>query len=811
MRKLILLLLLMASPCFGVNRYIDDDGTDSGDCTNSGSPCRTFSYSLNAARFNVGDTLIVKDGTYTTATNGSISLSSRNCTALAPCTIEAENERAAFISSDGGSTPAINIVSSSHWVIHGLRVRSADLCVGGSNYTQCTNTGNDGVVRIYTSNNITLRRLLVHNNNRFLNQHLIIAHACTSILIEECEGYFAHRGGFVFSGSTTNSTMRRCYLHSRSYADIANGYPTTGIDGNKGDEGFTVYPGDNNTIENCISEGWSDGYLVQADNAGVNGNHILGSIANSNTIGYLITTKTTQVNQNTVVKDSVGMASTTANFWDRAGRNNRFDNVTALNATSVGIGILADRPSPGNFGTAPYSWFSDNALAFGNLASGINVNTTTGPTTWLVDYALSNSNSPNFSPSSHANLTNSSTAAHGMGSCKLWIPASATNLKGTGKNSLDRGANILYRTVNRVLTYTPLWDTSTNDFTGCGVVVAGVNDSAGNSCTNVDIRLSVGTANGCAFPDGYGAGPSSGGPWVATDNFDSYSDGELNGLNGGSGWSAAWSNTNLTMTVAAAPTGGQGGKAILNNADANAFYHRAFSNLTAGVGHYKFWASSTNMGDRIFVSFGEGLTERCMSVIGDDGFFKIWDGSSQFAIAPYTAQTWHDVDMRFDDVEQPNLCSARLNNGVWSQWFPAANGGSYTNINRFSVQTQQNSTFTGQVYIDDIRAGSEAVIVSTIALVDAGIAGTMMFPGEVKPLQWQTTDYTGNINIEVSRDGGVTFQRIAIGVPDTGTYNWTVTGPATTDARIRTCLANNTAVCDTSQAFGIGGTLLTIR
>jgi len=28
--------------------------------------------------------------------------------------------------------------------------------------------------------------------------------------------------------------------------------------------------------------------------------------------------------------------------------------------------------------------------------------------------------------------------------------------------------------------------------------------------------------------------------WVAEDNFDSYSDGDLNGNNGGSGWSAAW-------------------------------------------------------------------------------------------------------------------------------------------------------------------------------------------------------------------------------------------------------------------------------
>lgn len=810
--KVLLLLLLLAGNGLAVNRYIDDAGTDAGDCTNSGSPCRTFSYALNAARFNVGDTLIVQDGTYTRATNGSISISSRNCTISSPCTIQAANERAAFLNGDGVDSP-INIVSSSYWVIHGLRVRSADNCVGGSVYTQCTNTSADGVVRVYTSNNITLRRLLVSNNNRFLNQHLILVHASNTVLIEECEGYSYHRGGFGFSGSTFNSVMRRCYLNSRSYADIANGYPTTGIDGSKGDEGFFAYPADNNTFENCISEGAAYCFLVQADSAGCNGNHILGSAANSCTVGYLITTKTTQVNQNTVVKNSVGIAATTANFWDRAGRNNRFDNVTALSATSVGIGILADRPSPGNWGTAPYSWFSDNALSVGNLATGISVNTTTGPTTWLVDYAQSNSNSPNFSPSSHANLTNSITTSPSLGSCKLWIP-SGSSAQGTGKNNLDRGANVLYQYVNRVLTGVPLWNTSTNDFTGCGAIVTGINDTAGNSCTNVDIRLSVGTANGCAFPSGYGSAGSPGGTWVATENFDSYTTGnDLNAGAGGSGWSGNWTQLTAAITVQDAPPG-MSGKAAFINADPNFSYRRQFADLTSGIFKVKFKINTNTPADDIFVILDEGTLStaaRGMVTIGTDGNVKIWDGAANFNIAPYSANTVHTITGEFDDTAQPNKFRAKLDASNFSQWFPVANGGSYSVINGFRIEPRNTTLFNAQLYIDDIQEGSTSSVVSTIAVVDTGIAGAVFHVGEVRALEWSSTDLTGNIRLRISRDGGQTFHVIENAVPNTGTYNWTVTGPATTSAQVEVCGASNTSVCDTSATFGIGGTRLTIR
>lgn len=810
MRKLIFAILLLASPVFGTTRYINDTGSDANSCAASvasGSAKLTFASAI--ACMAAGDTLIVMDGTYTKATHGHISISGVNGSGGLPYTIQAENERLAFISGDGTTAP-LKITNSSYWVFHGLRLKNVDNCVGGSNYTQCTNNDN-GVALVENCNNITLRRLLVSHNNRYRNQHLVLVFGSSSILVEEVEGYFAHRGGIMLS-QTNNSTVRRCYINSRSYADIANGYPTSGIDSSQGDENIAVYPGSNNTIENSISETAAYGFLLQAAGA-LSGNHILGSIANSHQNGFLATTLDTSANVDTVIKNCVGISSSTANFWSRSNSNARFDNVTSFSGTTYGI--RADRKTGASFGQPPYSFFSDNALAISN-GTGVSVATTDGPTTWLVDYPNAFSNTTNYSPSSHANLTNNTTTDPSLGSCKLWIPV-GNAMKGAGKAGADKGANILYQYVNRVLTSTPLWITSggnTNNFTGCGVEVSGLNDS-GNRCTTIDERLNVGAANGCAFPSGYGDAGSAGGDWLSTDNFDSYTVGnDLNGGAGGSGWTGNWTQGTAAVTIQPAPAGGQGGNAAFVNADPNFTYSRTFADLSAGIFSFRFWMSTNTPADAIFFIVDEGTggtAARGMVSVDVDGFVKIWDGTGRFNLGPYTASTWHTVTGEFDDAAQPNKFRAKLNDGGFSSWYPVANGGAYAVINRFRVEPNGTTTFNAQLYWDDIKEGSTAAVVSTIDLVDAGIAGATMFPGEVKALQWVSTDLTGNIRLRISRDGGTTYQVLENAVPNTGSYNWTVMGPATTSAIVEVCGASNTSVCDTSLAFGIGGTRLTIR
>ena len=62
-------LLVIATPAFaaGATRYVRTTGTDAGNCTIQGSPCRTITYGIS--QMAGGDTLIVGNGTYTSTTN----------------------------------------------------------------------------------------------------------------------------------------------------------------------------------------------------------------------------------------------------------------------------------------------------------------------------------------------------------------------------------------------------------------------------------------------------------------------------------------------------------------------------------------------------------------------------------------------------------------------------------------------------------------------------------------------------------------------------------------------------------------------
>lgn len=84
--------------------------------------------------------------------------------------------------------------------------------------------------------------------------------------------------------------------------------------------------------------------------------------------------------------------------------------------------------------------------------------------------------------------------------------------------------------------------------------------------------------------------------------------------------------------------------------------------------------------------------------------------------------------------------------------------------------------------------------------------------GSIHRISWTSNLGSGSrVDLEVSRDGGLTYSGIAAGVPNTGSFNWVVSGPDTTTARIRVKWSNNTAVSDASNVnFTIAGPYLTL-
>ena len=67
-------------------------------------------------------------------------------------------------------------------------------------------------------------------------------------------------------------------------------------------------------------------------------------------------------------------------------------------------------------------------------------------------------------------------------------------------------------------------------------------------------------------------------------------------------------------------------------------------------------------------------------------------------------------------------------------------------------------------------------------------------------ITWTSASFSGPMKIELSRDSGVTWNTIASPVPNTGSYSWTVTGTATTHARIRVSSIYFPSLFDTSDA-----------
>lgn len=72
--------------------------------------------------------------------------------------------------------------------------------------------------------------------------------------------------------------------------------------------------------------------------------------------------------------------------------------------------------------------------------------------------------------------------------------------------------------------------------------------------------------------------------------------------------------------------------------------------------------------------------------------------------------------------------------------------------------------------------------------------------GTTRAISWTSANVAGNVRIQVSRNGGSSWTNIFSNTANDGTQNWVITGPATTQARIRVLSVNNTAIRDASNA-----------
>jgi len=195
--------------------------------------------------------------------------------------------------------------------------------------------------------------------------------------------------------------------------------------------------------------------------------------------------------------------------------------------------------------------------------------------------------------------------------------------------------------------------------------------------------------------------------FTAIENFDSYSIADdLNTKFGGSDWSSSWSGTAATWSIQTAPAGGQGGLAAKNTVIGSDM-RRDFTSTQAGTVSVGMRTSITNPDDFLGVVLRQttGGTARMYVRFGPTGNIEIYDHgtTSYVAIVSYSANTWYTVDIDFDNVAQPNLYRARVNQGTYSA-YKTVDGGSYSDI--ATIRLDGSATGTRDFWIDDIKSAA---------------------------------------------------------------------------------------------------------
>lgn len=98
------------------------------------------------------------------------------------------------------------------------------------------------------------------------------------------------------------------------------------------------------------------------------------------------------------------------------------------------------------------------------------------------------------------------------------------------------------------------------------------------------------------------------------------------------------------------------------------------------------------------------------------------------------------------------------------------------NINVSYVSFQDISFINGTVYADSTCTNVSG---------NSGIAWATWAVGSIQNITWTALDVLSDVMIQLSRDNGSTWSTIIADTTNSGTYAWTVTGPATTTAIIQ--------------------------
>ena len=193
--------------------------------------------------------------------------------------------------------------------------------------------------------------------------------------------------------------------------------------------------------------------------------------------------------------------------------------------------------------------------------------------------------------------------------------------------------------------------------------------------------------------------------WVATENFDSYSDGDLSGENGGSGWGGAWSSAQTTFEVQGSVV--QGGTKAMR-----------FVSALDGDGITRPLAVDVDTGNvQFYVRRADkvGVVQIILRDSGNSGVIRV-DFENTAAggdivlnpptdnielLADFALDTWYLIEMEVNCTGDSHR--ARVDGGTWSTAVTDFDPGA-GEVNNFFTRTDQ-ATVTN-AYIDTLGVGA---------------------------------------------------------------------------------------------------------
>jgi hypothetical protein len=249
MKKLILCLLLIASPLFASDYYVSPNGTNTPGCGAIGSPCYSIQYVINNNALVGNDNVIIRGGTYTLTS---------------PIVINSSDDGSAgnYVTFKNYQNEDVTITTASH--INLLEIGGDSNIVqyvkwdgsGSDNNRHITFNGNAASyngIKVIGGDHITLRYLNVLNTNYQAYQGIKLEgitaeklggagtkDGCDTCLIEYCNVHDTGLIGIKISGYGANNNIVR-------YNTVYN----TGAGGNGislSGEGFEAHTGESNEI-----------------------------------------------------------------------------------------------------------------------------------------------------------------------------------------------------------------------------------------------------------------------------------------------------------------------------------------------------------------------------------------------------------------------------------------------------------------------------------------------------------------------------------------------------------------------------------